>query len=118
VPGTAAAKDLVIDAELAERLAAVSEGFSGAEIEQAVVSACFDAFADRRAVTEADLVRAVRNTVPLSVTQAEQIAATRAWAATRAVGATSSDDRGHYGGVPPSDPTDVTAWRGGRAIEF
>ena len=66
-----------------------SDGFSGAEIEQAVVSACFDAYAERRALGWADLEHAVRSTVPLSVTQAEQVDTIRRWAATRAVGATA-----------------------------
>jgi SpoVK/Ycf46/Vps4 family AAA+-type ATPase len=116
--GSAVAAELMVDDALLTRLARHSEGFSGAEIEQAVVSACFDAFADRRPVTEEDLVRAVTNTVALSVTQAESIAATREWAATRAVAATSSDDRDEYDAAPPSDPGDVAGWRGGRTIEF
>lgn len=75
-------------------LVAGSEGFSGAEIEQAVVSACFDAYAGRRALTVDDVRRAVVNTVPLSVTQAEQIARTREWAASRAVSASLVDEPG------------------------
>jgi SpoVK/Ycf46/Vps4 family AAA+-type ATPase len=115
--GTAAA-GLSIEPSLLDRLAEASEGFSGAEIEQAAVSACFDAFAERRPVHEADLVRSITNTVPLSVTQAEQIAATRSWAETRAVAATGAEDRGQYEGAPPDDPNDVAGWRGGRTIEF
>lgn len=75
-------------------LVAGSEGFSGAEIEQAVVSACFDAYAGRRPLTVDDVRRAVANTVPLSVTQAEQIARTREWAAARAVAASLVDEPG------------------------
>lgn len=118
VAGSAVAAGLGIDDALLDRLAQASEGFSGAEIEQAVVTACFDGFADRRAVTEQDVLRSIANTVALSVTQAEGIAATRAWAADRAVAATSSEDRGHYEAAPPADPADVAGWRGGRTIEF
>jgi len=118
VPGTAVAAALGIERDLLDRLAAASEGFSGAEIEQAVVSACFDAFADRRPATEDDLRRSIANMVPLSVTQAEQIAATRAWATDRAVAATAAQDRDQYDHAPPTDPTDVAGWRGGRTIEF
>ena len=46
-------------AELIDRLAEVSEGYSGAEIEQAVVGALFDAFADRRSLETRDLERAI-----------------------------------------------------------
>jgi ATP-dependent 26S proteasome regulatory subunit len=105
------------DAALGE-LADASEGFSGAEIEQAVIGACFDAFADRRAVVLSDLIRTVNNTVPLSVTQAEQITRTREWAESRAVAATSVDARGAYQREASIDPSDVSSWRGGRAIDF
>jgi SpoVK/Ycf46/Vps4 family AAA+-type ATPase len=99
-------------------LAAASEGFSGAEIEQAVTGACFDAFAERRAVTLEDLLRTVRNTVPLSITQAEQITRIREWAESRAVAATAADARDAYDHSAPADATDVSSWRGGRAIDF
>ena len=78
------------------RLADATEGYAGAEIEQAVVAGLFDAFAERRPLAEDDLFRAVDNMVPLSVTQAEQIAAIRAWAATRAIAATAAEDRSGY----------------------
>ncbi|QXC59906.1 AAA family ATPase [Aquihabitans sp. G128] len=119
LPGRAVSASLALDAALVDRLGASSEGFSGAEIEQVVVSACFDAFAERRGVTEEDLLRSIRNTVALSVTQAEQIAANRTWASTRAVAATATEDLDQYESTPPTDPTtDVGRWRGGRTIEF
>lgn len=101
-----------------DTLAQISEGFSGAEIAQAVISACFDAFAERRAVVAEDLHKAVRNTVPLSTTQAEQIVRIREWASTRAVSATAIDQRDDYATSPANEPTDVASWRGGRTIEF
>jgi SpoVK/Ycf46/Vps4 family AAA+-type ATPase len=61
-----------------------AEGFSGAEIEAALVEARLDAFADGRPLAADDLRRAVAATVPLSRTRAESIAALRAWAAERA----------------------------------
>lgn len=116
--------------ELVDRLARVSEGYSGAEIEQAVVGALFDAFAERRPLETRDLERALDTMVPLSVTQAENIAAVRAWAATRAVAATPTEDRSGYaaaapvaeppaGAVKPIQPAvyDDTA-RGGRVVDF
>ncbi len=70
-----------------EQFAAVirgAQGWSGAEIEAAVVEARLDAFAEQRPVAAADLRRAVDATVPLSRARAETIAALRAWASTRA----------------------------------
>ncbi|MHB9036467.1 MAG: AAA family ATPase [Armatimonadota bacterium] len=67
-----------------DSFAAASSGFSGAEIEQAVISALFDAFPDGREVTNDDILNAIRSGVPISVTMAEQIAYLRAWAEKRA----------------------------------
>ncbi len=67
-----------------KRLAAVADGFSGAEIEAAVVEAMYEAFAAGREFATADVEAAIRGTVPLSKTSAESIAKLRAWAATRA----------------------------------
>jgi SpoVK/Ycf46/Vps4 family AAA+-type ATPase len=66
-------------------LAGSTKGFSGAEIEQAVFSAAFEARADHRALTQQDVIVAVSRTVPLSVTMAEQIKKIEAWAFKRAV---------------------------------
>lgn len=65
-------------------LARRAEGFSGSEIEQAVVSAMFEGFTAGREFESADVMRAVRETVPLSQTMEEQIKALRDWAKTRA----------------------------------
>lgn len=61
------------------------DGFSGAEIEQAVVSALHGAFAAKRPVTTEDILGSMRSSPPLSVTRREQIAALRAWAKDRCV---------------------------------
>jgi SpoVK/Ycf46/Vps4 family AAA+-type ATPase len=66
-------------------LAGSSRGFSGSEIEQAVLSASFDALADGRPLIQQDLMAAISRTVPLSVTMAEQIKKIEAWAFKRAV---------------------------------
>jgi SpoVK/Ycf46/Vps4 family AAA+-type ATPase len=66
-------------------LAAASNGFSGAEIEQAIVSGLYAAHAEQRAL-DTDLVMAeIRGTRPLSVLMAEQVEALRAWALERTV---------------------------------
>jgi len=66
-------------------LAASSEGFSGAEIEQAVVSAVYAAAARQEGLETADVIEALAQTSPLSVVMAERINALRAWAHGRAV---------------------------------
>jgi AAA+ superfamily predicted ATPase len=105
------------DRTLLDGLADVSDGYSGAEIEQAVTAALFDAFADRRPLQPEDLFRALNNMVPLSVTQAEQIQAVREWADIRAVTASVPGPK-----VPASRGTtdfpDEPPSRGGRFIDF
>jgi SpoVK/Ycf46/Vps4 family AAA+-type ATPase len=114
--------DLAVDDTLLDGLAAATEGFSGAEIEQVVVAACFDAFDGRRALTADDLHRAIGATVPLSVTQAEQVLALRQWADVRAVAASAPEDRAGYttptaDATPePADPEALTH-RGGRPVQ-
>lgn len=74
-----------------DRLAAASEGYSAAELEQAVVSALHATFNERsadgtpRELTTDDIVRAVEGSPPLSVTAKEKIDALRAWAVDRCV---------------------------------
>ena len=60
-------------------------GSAGAEIEQAIVSALYEARAARIPLDTAGLMVALRSTRPLSVVRAEPIAALRAWAAGRCV---------------------------------
>lgn len=67
-----------------ERLAHVTAGFSGAEIEQVVVEALYEAFDRGTDVSTDDLLRAAGSTVPLSMTMREKIAYLRDWAETRA----------------------------------
>jgi hypothetical protein len=66
-------------------LTEATEGFSGSEIEQAIVSAMYTAHAQTRGVVEADLLAEIRQTRPLSVLMAERVAEIRAWAADRTV---------------------------------
>jgi hypothetical protein len=72
-------------------LAELSAGFSGAEIEQAILSAAYDAFEDDRPVGEKDILKNFKASPPLAVTMAEQVQALRAWALQRARPA--SEDR-------------------------
>ncbi|MEU5947851.1 AAA family ATPase [Micromonospora sp. NPDC047465] len=117
----AVAGGLALDDALLGELAGLSEGYSGAEIEQAVVGGLFDAFAERRPLRRDDLVRALVSMVPLSVTQAERIDSVRSWADTRAVAATAAEDwdLGGRPGGPRSRPgPPPQRGQGGRAVEF
>ncbi len=69
------------------KLASASQGFSGAEIEQAIGSALYTAFNANQQLTTEILVAELRSTQPLSVTRAEEVNAIREWAKTRAVSA-------------------------------
>lgn len=66
-------------------LAAASEGFSGAEIEQAVVSGLYAAHAEQQGLDTELLMAEIRATRPLSVLMAEQVNALRDWAGSRTV---------------------------------
>ena len=66
-------------------LAEASEGFSGAEIEQAISSSLYDAFAAKTELKTEHILEALRSSPPLSVTMAERVAALRLWAVDRCV---------------------------------
>jgi SpoVK/Ycf46/Vps4 family AAA+-type ATPase len=66
-------------------LAARMEGFSGAEIEQVVLSAMYAAFSQNQTLGDAHLASEIARTVPLATTMAEPISALRKWARNRAV---------------------------------
>ncbi len=123
-------KDFKVDDFLLNNLAEATEGFVGAEIEQIVISALFEAFSENRILSETDLFKVINNTVPLSTTQSEQILSIRNWANKRAVAATAHDERYNY----TSEDTEpelvaenkknekatdaVKNFRGGRTIDF
>jgi SpoVK/Ycf46/Vps4 family AAA+-type ATPase len=66
-----------------DALAAATEGFSGAELEQVVVSALYDAFAESKELAPSHVDRAAAETFPLAVTMREEIERLREWARTR-----------------------------------
>jgi hypothetical protein len=70
-----------------DALAAASEGFTGAEIEQAVVSACYSAKAQVSEVNTQLITDELNATRPLSVVMAENIQRLRDWARERTVAA-------------------------------
>ncbi|MET0754523.1 MAG: AAA family ATPase, partial [Pseudoxanthomonas sp.] len=75
-----AAEDFALPA-----LAAACNGFSGAEIEQAIVAALYTAHAERKPLDTDLLMQEIRHSRPLSVIMAEQVRALRAWAGERTV---------------------------------
>jgi len=62
------------------RLASVTEGFSGAEIEQAVISSLYRSLQRKQPPSTEAILEAVQLTVPLSVTRREDVARLRAMA--------------------------------------
>jgi ATPase family protein associated with various cellular activities (AAA)/AAA+ lid domain-containing protein len=74
-----------------EKVATAANGYSGAEIDAAVQGALYAAYSEKKQVTTQSLIDALAQTVPLSITRAEEIAALREWARTRAVPACARD---------------------------
>jgi SpoVK/Ycf46/Vps4 family AAA+-type ATPase len=73
-----------------DQLVNVCDGFSGAEIEQALIAAMYEAFAQDREFTQLDIIAAIKATLPLSKTMSEQVTALRDWARQRARPAAAS----------------------------
>ncbi|MFZ4860112.1 MAG: AAA family ATPase [Desulfuromonadaceae bacterium] len=120
--------DFVADDATLRQMAHATEGFVGAELEQVVISGLFEAFYEDRCIHLKDFERAIGQTVPLSVTQAEQIHQLREWANVRAVAATQTEDRTSYAlagqttnttdATAPVPPGNIAGSRGGRPIDF
>ncbi len=73
-------------------LVEATEGFSGAEIEEAIVSSLYDVFYLEKDLQTQDVISSVRETVPLSRTMSEGISALRAWADGRSRYASRRED--------------------------
>jgi len=65
-------------------LVSASRNFSGAEVEEAIISALYDAFSAGEELATAYVLAALRETVPLAKTMDEQISRLRSWAEGRA----------------------------------
>ncbi len=74
-----------------DALVQASEGFSGAELEQAVISGLYEAFYVNKDLDTPTLLRSLKETVPLSRTMSENVAKLRAWAEGRARFASARD---------------------------
>jgi SpoVK/Ycf46/Vps4 family AAA+-type ATPase len=66
-------------------LTAATDGFSGAEIEQAIVSSLYAAHAQNEPLSTSHVLSEIQQTRPLSVVMAERISEMRNWAAGRTV---------------------------------
>jgi SpoVK/Ycf46/Vps4 family AAA+-type ATPase len=78
-------RDLSLKKDDIVSLAEITDGFTGAEIEQAIVSAIYRARSNQETVNVEHIARAINTTVPISVTRAEDIGALRLWAKERAI---------------------------------
>lgn len=110
-------KQLTLNDELITALAANTDGFVGAEIEQVVISALYEAFFHKRELIAEDLATAIKGTVPISVTQKEQIKSLREWANVRAISATPREDLESYK-QKNDDEENINVSRGGRMLDF
>jgi SpoVK/Ycf46/Vps4 family AAA+-type ATPase len=70
-----------------DSLAKNTEGLSGSEIEQVVVSALFEAYSKQKELDDRELIIAASSIVPLSTTMREEISRLERWASDRAVAA-------------------------------
>lgn len=69
-------------------LVALTDGFSGAELEQVIVAALYEAFAVGAELSTQHLASEIARTRPLSITASESVERLRSWAEGRAVRAT------------------------------
>jgi len=100
-----------------DALARATSGFSGAEIEQAVIAGLYEAFYHGRDLTTGDVLQACATAVPLSQTMSESIDALRGWAAGRARPASGD---GRNSPVAAQRPADASAAGPGpaRRVDF
>ncbi|MCP4133340.1 MAG: AAA family ATPase [bacterium] len=67
-----------------EMLAEATLGYSGAEIEQIIISALYDAFDSKEEISDERLIQSIKEIIPLSQTMQEQMNKIREWAKSRA----------------------------------
>ncbi|HPO67603.1 MAG TPA: AAA family ATPase [Paludibacteraceae bacterium] len=74
-----------------KKLAKASKGFSGAELEEVIKEALFQAYDEEKEVTDEHILAAIEKTFPLSRTMHETIDKMRLWAKSRAVPASTNE---------------------------
>jgi len=67
-----------------DKLAMATQGFSGAEIEQVIIDSLYDAFEEERDLTTEDVLKNIKETIPLSQTMEAEISRLRRWGRTHA----------------------------------
>ena len=88
-----------------ERLVIESNGFTGAEIEAAIVSAMYEGFSDNeRPISTVDIIKELKESVPIYVTMKEKIEELRGWASKRARNASKAKNIVIMNDVPASAP--------------
>lgn len=117
INGSAIQHEVEPTESVCRELANASAGYVGAEIEQIVVAAMYEAFYANRGLKKEDVLKAIRETVPLAETQREQILALRAWAKQRAVLATAVEDRENTD-TDSGAEGDFVNRQGGRIVDF
>lgn len=110
--------EITADDSVCSELAEISAGYVGAEIEQIVISAMYEAFYLSRGLKKDDIIKAIKETVPLSSTQREQIIELRAWAKNRAVLATAIEDREKESPLDDDGDGSFVNTQGGRIVDF
>ncbi len=110
--------EITADDSVCSELAEISAGYVGAEIEQIVISAMYEAFYLSRGLKKDDIIKAIKETVPLSSTQREQIIELRAWAKNRAVLATAIEDREKESPSDDDGDGSFVNTQGGRIVDF
>lgn len=76
-----------------DMFASCSEGFSGAEIQEAVLSVLYRAYADQKLPDRESVLEELGNTIPLLITRGEDIEQLREWADGRCLPAAGHDER-------------------------
>lgn len=114
---SAVSHEIEVSEAVCREFAGASAGYVGAEIEQIVIAAMYEAFYADRGLRKEDVLKAIKETVPLSSTQREQILSLREWAKERAVLATAVTDRES---TEPDDDSDgdFVKHQGGRIVDF
>ncbi len=68
-----------------KQLADTTDGFSGAEIEQAIISALYKATSKKEKISTKHIIEQLKSTKPLSILKREEITALRTWAKERTI---------------------------------
>ncbi len=68
-----------------KKIVDITGGFSGAEIEQAIISALYSSSTEKEVISTRHIVEQIKSTKPLSVLKQEEITTLRAWAKERTI---------------------------------